>query len=141
MSKRIGSVALGAVIGALVFGLTADGAALLVDAGARPVVATVEPADEVAAAPKPVRKAKSACRLIVGWPGCAPRKPPPAPQPQPAPPPVQPAPQEPACDRACLVERRANTPAERPKPEPYEPEFPDDEGSIDLGTLTPEPSG
>lgn len=139
MIGRLGSAALGAMIGALVFGLTADGATVLVAPPARhaaPTPVAVEPEIEVATASKPVRRAKSACRLIVGWPDCAVRKPKPVPAPQPASPP--PAPQAPACDSDCLAEKRANTPAERPAPQPDYPEMPDDEG-IDLGTVTPPP--
>lgn len=125
---------LSALLSALAFGLVADAAGTPADKPEPRAVAerTVVPAS----APEPVRKARSACRLIVGWPGCAPKPKPPAPPPVQQPLPAQPA--EPVCDRECIVLRRANTPAERPESTPDMPPFPDDDG-IDLGTLPPPP--
>lgn len=125
---------LSALLSALALGLVADAAGTPADEPEQRAVAErhVVPAS----APEPVRKARSACRLIVGWPGCAPKPKPPAVQPPPQP--MQPAPAEPPCDSDCLAEQRANTPAERPESTPDMPPFPDDD-PIDLGTLTPPP--
>jgi pyruvate dehydrogenase E2 component (dihydrolipoamide acetyltransferase) len=124
MPLAVAPATVGALLAALAFGLAADAVTVATAPPARQASsapATAEP--EVASAPKPVRQAKSACRLIVGWPDCAPKSspkpeppPPPAPAPQPAP--IQPNPDgpSPGCDWACVVEQRANTPAERPPP-------------------------
>lgn len=146
MRLAVAPAAVGALLSALAFGLAADAATVATEPPARHASSTPTAEPEVASAPKPVRRAKSACRLIVGWPDCAPKpspkpEPPPAPAPQPAPVQSGPAGSSPGCDRACEVERRANTPAERPAPEPYEPDWPDDEDGVDLGTVTPAPGG
>lgn len=130
---------LSALLSALAFGLVADAAGTPADKPAQRAVA--ERKVVPASAPEPVRQARSACRLIVGWPGCAPKPKPKPPPVQPPPQPVQPVqPAEPACDRECIVLRRANTPAQRPESTPDMPPFPDDD-PIDLGTLPPPSPG
>lgn len=142
MPRALVPATVGGLLAAVAFGLTADA---VVD---RPAPNEREPAAavvtvEIAPAPQPVRRVKAACRLIVGWPECV-RKP--APKPAPIPEqsvPEQPAPEQqqdgprPGCDWACEVERRANTPAERPAPSPEEPAWPADEEEIELGTVSP----